>query len=168
MDNSKARLRRYEDDLYVSGTGVIIMGAWGVVKVILGIFLGADSELYLEADSALGKTAVIILTVILVGIISALIMKFHVYIGLNAVRAAKGKKYKKGYIIGTVILLLLTLSGIVGYKDLFKDIDNIDSTIASMLVDLTTAYVCVIVIISTKRINELKQSVTGGEEDHAD
>ena len=168
MDNSKARLRRYEDDLYVSGTGVIIMGAWGVVKAVLGIFLGADSELYLEADSALGKTAVIILTVILVGIISALIMKFHIYIGLNAVRAAKGKEYKKGYIIGAVILLLLTLSGFIAYKDMFKNIDNIDSTIASMLVDLTTAYVCVIVIISTKRINELKQSVTGGEEDHAD
>ena len=168
MDNSKARLRRYEDDLYVSGTGVIIMGAWGVVKVILGIFFGADSELFLEADSVLEKTAVIILTVILVGIISALIMKFHVYIGLNAVRAATGKNYKKGYIIGDVILLLLTVVGIISYKDRFSDTKNIDSTIASMLVDLTTIYVCVIVIISTKRIEKIKQAVSGGEEDHAD
>ena len=168
MDNSKARLRRYEDDLYVSGTGVIIMGAWGVVKVILGIFFGADSELFLEADSALEKTAVIILTVILIGIISALIMKFHVYIGLNAVRAAKGKNYKKGYIIGDVILLLLTVVGIISYKDRFNDTKNIDSTIASMLVDITTIYVCVIVIISTKRIEKIKQAVSGGEEDHAD
>lgn len=168
MDNIKSRLRRYEDDLYVSGTGVIIMGAWGVVKTVLGIFLGADSEFYLEADSVLGKTAVIIFTVILVGILSSLIMTFHVYIGLNAVRAAKGKNYKKGYLIGDVILLLLTLSGFIAYKDMFKDIDNIDSTIASMLVDLTTAYVCVIVIISTKRIKQLKKSISGGEEDHAD
>ena len=168
MDNTKAMLRKYQDDLYVSGTGVIIMGAWGVVKVVLGMFLGADRELYMEVEPGMSKALAVVLVVILVVIMSALIMKFHVYIGLNAVRAAKDKGYKKGYIIGDVILLLLTVVGIISYKDRFKDTDNIDSTIASMLVDLTTAYVCVIVIISTKRINELKQSVTGGEEDHAD
>ena len=66
-----------------------------------------------------------------------------------------------------MILLLLTVVGIISYKDRFKDTDNIDSTIASMLVDLTTIYVCVIVFISTKKIKQIKQIISGGEEDHA-
>ena len=167
-DNSKVRLRRYEDDLYVSGTGIIIMGAWGVVKLLLGVFLGEDRDLFFEADSELGQTAAIILTVLMVGILSALIILLHVHIGLNAVRAARGKEYKKSYLIWNALLLLLNIVSFIGYYDMFDDMENIDSTIASILVDLTSVYVCLIVIISANRIKKIKQVISGGEEDHAD
>ncbi len=168
MDNSKVRLRRYEDDLYVSGTGIIIMGAWSVIKLLLGVILGEDRDLFFESDSELGQTAVMILTVLMVGILSALIIMLHVHIGLNAVRAARGKEYKKSYLIWNVLLLLLNIVGFIGYYDMFDDMENIDSTIASILVDLTSVYVCLIVIISANRIKKIKQVISGGEEDHAD
>ena len=167
-DNSKVRLRRYEDDLYVSGTGIIIMGAWGVIKLLLGVFLGEDRDLFFEADSELGQTAAIILTTLMVGILSVLIILLHVHIGLNAVRAARGKEYKKSYLIWNALLLLLNIVSFIGYYDMFDDMENIDSTIASILVDLTSVYVCLIVIISANRIKKIKQVISGGEEDHAD
>ncbi len=168
MDNSKVRLRRYEDDLYVSGTGIIIMGAWSVVKLLLGVFLGEDRDLFFEADSEPGQTAMMILTALMVGILSVLIIMLHVHIGLNAVRAARGKEYKRSYLIWNMMLLLLNIVGFIGYYDMFDDMENIDSTIASILVDLTSVYVCLIVIISANRIKKIKQVISVGEEDHAD
>ena len=167
MDKGNAVLRRYEDDLYISGTGVIVMGIWSIIKTVMGIFLEADSPIFTEIDDEFGKTMTIVITVLLLVIISALILKLHLYVGLNAMRASQGRAHKKGYFAASVIMLMLTLISIVAYKDKLKDIGNIDTVIASMLVDLTTAYIFVLLIISAYRIRKYKAEHMRSEQDHA-
>jgi len=156
MGDEKVRLRRYKDDLYVSGQGILVMGIWSAIKFIMQIFLMPNDDLKPDTDDPMLRVVYMAVVIILVAIIMLLILRLHFYIGLNAIRAAKGKRYKKGYYFAAIILLAITVLSMTGYKDMFKKPENIDTTIASMLVDLTTIYIFVIVIISTNKIKTLK------------
>lgn len=156
--DSRATLRRYENDLYVSGVGILIMGGWTVLKLVMELFL--KSKDYFQPKTAEEMAVVaVILAVTLVVVL--LVVRLHFYIGMNAIRAAKGRAYKKGYFKWAVIMLILTVSGLGIYADILNDMDNIDTNLASMLVDLTTIYIFLIVIISTKRIQKLKEKTQG-------
>ena len=85
-----------------------------------------------------------------------LIFKIHLYIGMNASKAARGEPYKKGYYTAAIILLVFSVLSMFTYIEAIKDLDNIDTTIASFLVDLTTIYILWIVVSSTRKIRELK------------
>ncbi|MBR5360403.1 MAG: hypothetical protein IK123_05890, partial [Lachnospiraceae bacterium] len=63
--------------------------------------------------------------------------------------------HKKGYYTGAIILLILSVAGMFTYVDELKDLDSIDTTIASFIVDLTTIYILGIVISSTRKIRKL-------------
>jgi hypothetical protein len=39
MEDVKVSLRRYEDNLYVSGLGITVMGLWTALKSMMEIFL---------------------------------------------------------------------------------------------------------------------------------
>lgn len=157
MGNSKALIRRYEDDLYVSGVGIMIMGVWTVVKIIMELFLGSDFDFNLEAEDPRLRIVAIIVIGLILAILMFLILKLHLYIGLNAVRVAKGKKFKKGYCTAAKIMLVLTILGMGTYTSMFDKPESIDTQLASMLVDLTTIYIFVILIISTNKLNKLKE-----------
>lgn len=156
MGDEKVRLRRYKDDLYVSGQGILVMGIWSAIKFIMQIFLMPNDDLKPDTDDPMLRVVYMAVVIILVAIIMLIILRLHFYISLNAIRAAKGKRYKKGYYFAAIIFLALTVLSMTGYKDMFKKPENIDTTIASMLVDLTTIYIFVIVIISTNKIKTLK------------
>ncbi len=160
MDNDKATLRRYEDDLNVSGIGVIILGAWSVLKVFMQLILEIKEDIsFKEIEDgqraiAIGVFVAMIAVIIL---IFFLIFKIHLYIGLNAARAARGEPYKKGYYKGAVILLVLSVFGLSAYVNDLKDIENIDTTIASFIVDLTTIYILWTIVSSTRKIRAFKE-----------
>ena len=155
MMSDKAKLRRYEDDLNVSGTGIVIMGAWSIVKLIMDLFLESKEYFAFEADSkfeyAFGVT--------FVAIISLIVIKIHLYIGLNAIKASKGREHKKGYFAGSVIILIIMVLCLLLYIEKFQDIDNIDTTISALLVDLTTIYILAVVVISTVKIKKLRKKM---------
>ncbi len=158
MNTEKAEIRRYEDDLNVSGTGVVILGAWNVIRVLFEMTMNAKEFFGLdEIDAFSDKVIQVVLMIGIIAIISFIIMKVHLYIGLNAMRAAKGKPYKKGYLTAAIIITVLSVLSLITYKDQIQDLDNIDTTIASILVDLTTIYIFIVVIVSSFRIKRLKQ-----------
>ena len=158
MDNDKVKLRRYQDDLNVGGLGVVILGAWSILKIIMHTIIEAKNNISLEEFAEEERwIAVVVVIVVIAGIllVSFLIFKIHFYIGMNASRAAKGEPYKKGYYKGAIILLVLSVMGMFTYIDELKNLDTIDTTIASFIVDLTTVYVLWVVVSSTKKIREL-------------
>ena len=53
-------------------------------------------------------------------------------------------------------MMVLTIVSMAFYIVMFKDLDNIDTTIASVFIDLTTIYIFAGILISTRRIKELK------------
>ena len=161
MGVDKAKLRRYEDDLNVSGAGVIIMGAWAVVRVLIEVFLQTNPSEELAKEAPEDRLPILLIVIAMVVILSAVVLTIHLYIGLNAMRAAKGMKYSRGYYAVAIILLILTVLGLSSYSEGLKDIDNIDTTIAAMLVDLTTIYILAVTVISTRRIRSIKKKVPG-------
>ena len=48
MDNDKVKLRRYQDDLNVGGLGVVILGAWSILKIIMHTIIEAKNNISLE------------------------------------------------------------------------------------------------------------------------
>ncbi len=157
MNTEKAELRRYEDDLNVSGTGVVILGAWSVIRVLFEMAMNAKDFFGLaEIDTFSDKVITVVVILVGIAIISFIIMKVHLYIGLNAMRAAKGQPHKEGYLVAAVIVTVLSVLSLFTYKDDTKIIDNIDTTVASILVDLTTIYIFIVVIISSFRIKKIK------------
>ena len=162
MNSNGSLLRRYEDNLNVCGIGVIILGAWDVLKVIMQILMNMKdvfSEMLLdvEEDEKGIATGVFIAIIAIAFLITALIFLIHYYIGMNASRAAKGLPYKKGYYAWAVILLALSILGMFTYFDDIKNIENIETTIASIIVDMTSIYILWNVVVATQKIKALKQ-----------
>ncbi len=158
MRNDKVKLRRFQDDLNVGGLGVVILGAWDVLKVIMHLIIELEKQI--DLDEFVGKerpvaVAVIIAVIAVIILFMLLIFKIHMYIGLNASKAARGEPYKKGYYTGAVILLVLSVLGMFTYIHELKDLDNIETTVASFVVDLTSVYILWIVVSSTRKIREL-------------
>jgi hypothetical protein len=163
MNSGNALLRRYEDNLNVCGMGVIILGAWDVLKVIMQLMMNMKdlvSEMLNEVDeSEQGIALGVIIAIIAVAIvITAVIFLIHYYIGMNASRAAKGLPYKKGYYVWAIILLVVSILGMYTYVEDIKDIENIETTIASIIVDITSIYILISVVVATRKIKELKQA----------
>ena len=156
MDD-KAILRKYEDDLNVSGSGVIIMGVWSALKGIIEIFLGSENLIDLSDSDRMTKIIGTIIFVLIILAVVAVIICIHYYIGINAIKAARGQEYKKGYLTGAVIMLVLSVLSMLSYKDMFEESKNIETFIASILVDLTTIYVFAAVIRYTYLIRKFKE-----------
>ena len=167
MNDDKVRLRRYEDDLYVGGLGIMVMGIWSVMKAVMQIFLSSDDYSVPEIPDPTIRAVITAIVIAVIVVIMALILKVHFYIGLNAIRAAKGKNYKKGYFTAAVIMLVLLIISMNAYSDLLEDIENIDTTIASILVDITTIYIFIIVLISADKIKKLRSKAENGPEAHS-
>ena len=164
MNSEKALLRRHEDNLNVCGMGVIILGAWDVLKVIMQAFMEAKDIFQFDLEVTDDEKAVTLLVVIAIVailiLLSALIFLFHIYIGRNAMKNAKRQPYKKGYFVWAVILLVLSVLGMLTYVDEIKETENLETTIASIIVDLTTIYILVNLVISTQKIKQIRAEQT--------
>ncbi len=161
MRNDQTLLRRYQDNLNVCGLGVIILGAWGVLKFIMQLIMEWRDMFDLEAANEEEMGIIIGVTIAVIAVmmlIIFLIFGIYIYIGWNASRAARDLPCKRGYFVWAVILLVLSAASMIFYADDLKDVENIDSTIASILVDLTGIYILWNVIVTTKKIRQLQSA----------
>ena len=165
MDIQNPVLRRYEDTLNVCGLGVIILSAWDILKIVMEILTETRefvSELF-EKYEELGRGAVtagivVGYAIVFVGLV--LVFLVHLYIGRNASRAAKRQPYKKGYYVWTIILLIFAVIGLFSYTRSFRDTENIDTTIVSLIVELTNIYILGNVVVYTRKIRAFDRAQT--------
>lgn len=156
MNTEKAELRRYEDDLNVSGAGVVVLGVWSIVRVLIELFLNTKEYLDFGSDDPDSAMMGMIVVIAIIVIVSFVIMKIHLYIGLNAMRAAKGREHKGGYFVAAIIIAVLSVLSLSTYVEDLQKLDRLDTTLASMLVDITTIYIFIVVILSSIKIRKLK------------
>lgn len=97
------KLRRYRDALSLSGSMVIALSVWDIVKLFIGFFLGEETIAQIigtvmeqSGSVVIGteyeKTVNIILWIgvlLVIMIFSAVVLLYHLYIGLNAYRAGR-------------------------------------------------------------------------------
>ena len=165
MNSDSCTLRKYEDNLNVCGIGVVILSAWDVFKSVMQFLTKAKDvsgdyfDLFQEGEKGYAAGFYIaFIAVVLLGIV--LIFLLHAYIGINASRAAKRVPYKKGYYVWAIVLLVLSVLSLFDYIDRIGNLEEIETTIASLIIDLTFIYILGTVVISTRKIKTLRNAQT--------
>ncbi|MCR4596256.1 MAG: hypothetical protein K5673_05695 [Lachnospiraceae bacterium] len=168
MDNHNSddniKLRHMRDNLVHAGYGYIIFGIWSVLKLfmmstmqkeysgLLSDSIGSSTGDYFLAI-AITAAAYLVMIVFTLGI--------HLWIGYGAVRYGRGTGRKKSYVVMSAIGIIITLALLPFYfwnpssgEALIPD----DTTIASVLVDITLVFVFLDMILSTVGIDRLTKS----------
>lgn len=161
------------ENLYHSGAGYIIFGIWSLMKMfIVATMQENDLAAYLRSTdiSDEERQITVIVTVVFAVVATLFTIGCHLWIGSGAIRYARGKSSKKTYVILSVIGIVLSLAAAPLY---FWDYDEArmippdDTSIASILVDITVVFVFFDMIISTSRIDKLNRSI-GSDDRSAD
>ena len=156
MGSEKAKLRRYEDDLNVSGTGALIMGVWMLVKTLIQAMMTPIFKIDMSNEDPALVPMIKVAIVVIISLLVCLSVLAHLYIGINAIRDARGKEYKKGYRKLSAFLMVLTLLGFAMYNDLLSRTETFLMSIASMIVDVTSIYIFAIILRSSGKIKQLR------------
>ena len=156
MGSEKAKLRRYEDDLNVSGTGALIMGVWMLVKTLIQAMMTPIFSLAFEGEDPALVPYIRAAAVFVVSSLLLVVVVMHLYIGINAIRDARGREYKKGYRKLSAFLMVLTLLGFASYKNFLSRQETFLMSIASMIVDVTSIYIFAIILRSSGKIKQLR------------
>lgn len=166
MEDRDLMLRRYEDNLNVCGSGIIVFGVWDAIKIIIQIFMNEngikayifnDISKYAKGDLATYSLIVILIALVTVILIVLPIFLLHIYIGLNALRAARRLPHKRGYLVVAIIMFIISVLGMIIYIIGIKNMKYVEINIASIIVDLTYIYILGSVIVYTQKIKSFRE-----------
>ena len=159
QESTGKQLRKYQSSLMISGTGVILFGAWSIAKVILLIVY--KPELITDAltepiDAFFVVTLVVVLALTLVPN-----LLLRMYVGLSAHAVARGRKRGYAYIvIAWGMALLPVVSTVVRLVLLFQSgdlhADIVADDVIVSLVDVASTTALVEVAVSGMRIKKLQ------------
>ncbi len=155
------KIDHLKHNIYVGGIGVILMGFWSMAKILISIVLGFADYLKQPEFETLTEddiTAVIIVVVIVMAVFSVILIFIHLLIGLNAIRFAKGKKYRKLFLVVVIVFLVLQVLGIPSYFTNITDDDALDSLIAAALVDITLIFILGDIFVSVFKVKKLEKN----------
>lgn len=127
-------LRRYENRLVVIGSGMIGIGLWSLIKVILSLFMDerVANSIKESADDMISEA--LILAVLL--IIVVLVVGWHLAIGLSARSEGYGKRSSWAYLVSIALLIAFYIFSMKAEIDEFDTVseDPIEMVI-SLLID---------------------------------
>jgi hypothetical protein len=150
-------IRRRQSILSITGQGVILFGLWGIVKLNLLFLL--DKGYYFHAMGMSGaesyaNIALFALWCILM-IFSIIGLLVRIYIGRAAIFEANYYHKKSFYGLAVIMTILSTMSLITSIVTLSIN-EHILDFIASILVDLTSLYMMIELISSTRKLRILR------------
>ena len=156
----KEKIRQLKHNLYISGIGVILLGVWGCLKATMTLYLsegGIDTS-EIEAEYIPIFMGALLIMLILLNII---IMAFHLYVGLNAMKAGKRGNRKKAYLYVAAFMGVISLFSFAGdYEIVQGDITKIDVAIASTLVDFVFIFIIFDIIYSSVKIRKMEKLIS--------
>lgn len=161
--NSKNRIeiRRHHNQLKITSNGVMILGAWSILKSFLMILSGNDPE----SAELLSSVFITIVTGIVFLILVAIDLKIRLVIWRGARDEAYGRRIKNRYIGMTIFLLFvsgLTLAALV--ISLFKGSEDKTTSLASLLVELTSFVIMCELLNSSFKIRKIRSELGKSEE----
>jgi hypothetical protein len=145
-----ARIRRAKGDLRISGLAYMAFGIWEILKVAIEIGTGIiDPFGYAGIDQY--DTRIVFLTALFsLASISAIILIIHFYVGFSSLRFSKNPSTSKLFLILSVLLIVyycIELPAMLyGAFNWDQRVD--DTTIASVLFELTSIFILIDVIRS--------------------
>jgi hypothetical protein len=155
-DKDSIKYRRNLNTLVVLGTGVIIFGFWGIIKIIAQSFLGL--QIIDPADlEELGPVGVVI-TMILTAAILSLDVILRLYVGLRARREAGGKKYGVGHLIVCGWLIIGSVLSIVAvFWAMTEAIGDFFDNLTAIFLELSSLVTTVEVFAATISVRRYRR-----------
>ena len=153
---TKADIRKYRKNMEIGGITLIAMGVWSVLRFIITFLLGSQNIVDLLGTSYEDFERYKWVYIAAVVLIYTVFFMIYYRIGINAVRYARGKSVKR-HLVLPVLLLIITLLCIPLYFEEGISIENIDTMIASLAIDLTTVFIIFDLIYSSGRLNKIRK-----------
>lgn len=172
------RLRRYRDSLSISGSMVIALSVWDILKLFISLFLGEETIAQIigtvmeqSGSAVIGteyeKAVNIILWMgflLMIMMFSVVVLLYHLYIGLNAIRTGRQTvKRKRLYLVLAFLSALFT--GILIIVNIFNFMKAEDSSgnvdLAFFIMELTALVNYIFLLYSAERIRMFEKK--GGE-----
>ena len=158
---TEIKIRRHKNNLSIGGRGFIVFGIWSIIKTFMMLTMGDEFTVILD-DPELAdydRTFSSILVIIIVVFYCVFILACHLVVGLNAIRYAKGKKNRIRFYVFTCIVTLVNMQAFTLYPISFSNglLELNDTSIVSLLVDLTITLVLFNLLYSAINIDILKK-----------
>ena len=168
-DPKQIAIRKYQNTLIVVGTGIILFGAWTVVKVLGSFFMlreetvAAMRKLSGEAIDELPDSVVFYITLAVVLLIMLISLAVRSYVGLSAISEGRGRKRRRLYLPLAVIMII---SGIMSFVTSFFVVNgenalgalSQDTTLSGLIIELTSIVMLTEMVVSAVRIRKLKHA----------
>ncbi len=156
-------LRRYQSQLSISAIGVMIIGVWTIIKGLLYTFLGQESMNYVFEGMEYAEI-IRIITYIIIIILAGTDCVLRMIIGRAARAEAFEMPYRQGYLKLAIVLCTLNVLGIMLtiwslLSDEFR-VNTFFDNLASMIVDITSVYIYLQLIISAFKLRKLRKAKT--------
>ena len=147
------------DTLAISGTAVIIFCLWSILKTVFPIvFFLTSSESALDPESPVDLLLIFILVMLAILLAADLLMRL--FVGLSARSDGRGKKKRIIYLIFAFILLAYSVFGsVTSFMYFGRFDDSLFSAILSTVVDLTSVFANVVLIIYSIKVRKLRKQL---------
>ncbi len=159
MDDNQALIRKFKYNSSICGIGIIVFGFWSVIKTGMGFTMGDEDIIWMIQDIAEELDYTMDIIYVIIGLICTLVygflMTIHIYIGINAINFAKGKKYSKPFIVVTMLTAVITLLSMRLYIDEIKTLGFDDISFTSMIVDITVIFTLIDLIRNYHMVKKL-------------
>ncbi len=156
----REQFRRYQDNLKILGSAVIMFGCWSLVKVLLWLILSWKSD-FSQLSTINGLDVILFAFFIILFAIIIIALLLRLYIGMSARKDAAGKPKKPVYIVLAIIIAAIDAYGLISYLGTtllagnFLTLTDIISTI----VDITSFIVILEMIIIAFKFRRLRKQL---------
>ena len=159
MENSKKRkLRRMENNLVISGTGLMIFMVWSIIRVLLFVYTYREEvmDLIRQDESWDGEDIPLPVLLLVFALILIVVALPSLYVAKCARDEGKGKKSRKGYIVLALILLIPQASGaLYSVLDIF-DTDEVYAAVVTAAIDITVLWVLADTVFTAIRVKKYR------------
>jgi hypothetical protein len=156
-EESRVKARKYNKNIEISGEAMIMFGVWQVVKIALSFLVETEDVRRIVNRADLDMQTYLIIAILASFMVFVIVMIFHLSIGLGALRYAKGKSKRKGFLFLSVLVVLGTVFFMPSYVNNLDNERDIDTTIASIMVDVTMIFIQIDMMTSVIRLERLKK-----------
>ncbi len=160
-DENSVALRRYCKSIELNGWAIMLSAIWTSVKSLIPVFMGQkslDELLGIAGDIEMQDMRGVLIFFEILYVI--LIILFHWAIGNGAIKYSKGSPKKFGFLFGAILLFLVNAISVPFYFISLERLEDIDSTVATFIVDVTMIIILLDLIISTIKVASIRKTIT--------
>ena len=160
-NSMKQKLRRLENNLVISGTGLLAFTVWSFIRVLLFVYTFRDElmELMRQQDDWDRDDIPFSLVLPVVVILLAIVALPSLYVAKAARDEGRRRKSRKAYIVLAMIMLVpQALGAIYSIADIFVADDAFDASVTA-IIDITVLAVFAETVTTAIRVKKYRKEL---------